>query len=92
MIISQSDVLVRLHELLDDSSDSSCQKLSQDQKQRLQQQLLWSCCYQFHKFKNTLKISLEKKTQNVGEIPLVGWLKYFRKVESGMWQVESEIF
>ena len=30
-----------------------------------------------------------KKTQNFGEIPLVGWLKYFRKVESGMWQMES---
>ena len=39
MIISQSDVLVRLHELLDDSIESSRQKLSQDQRKRLQQQL-----------------------------------------------------
>ena len=40
MIISQRDVLVRLHELLDDLVDLSRQKLSQDQRKRLQQQLL----------------------------------------------------
>ena len=86
MIISQSDVLVRLHEILDDSVDSSRQKLSQDQRKRLQQ-LLWSCCYQFQKFKNTLKISLEKKNTKFWRNP-IGWLAQTFS-GSGMWQVES---
>ena len=77
MIISQSDVLVHLHELLDDSVDSSRQKLSQDQRKRMQQQLLWSCCYHFQNSKIHWKFHLKKK---------------HKSLEKSLWLVVSNIF
>ena len=84
MMISQSEVLVRLHELLDASLDSSCQELSQNQRKHLQQQLCnyknkqcaRHCCYQLQKFKNTLKNSLEKH----------------KMLEKSHWLADSNIF